>query len=707
MRKGDTGYDLHRERMAEISAEKSAKGREIGPLPDVVDLGRRARGAESLIEFCRIYFGPRFPWGFSDDQIEVAKRMENCIRGGAMFSLAMPRGGGKTTMAEVAAIWSLVYGYRKFVLLIQATEPLSARSLKKIQREFESNDLLLEDFPESCYPIRKLERITQRVKGQTLNGEPTMIEWRGDGIVLPRVPGAPSSGSIILTLGLTGALRGLSASGPDGGIIRPDLVIMDDCQTRESSKSPTQTAEREAIIMDDILGLAGPGQSIAAFNLCTVIYPNDLSDRFLNLEKHPEWRGLRTKMLRSMPTDLDKWNEYWELRKIELLNGDTQHSPSNQYYESNRSILDAGAVASWEHRKKTNEVSAIQHAMNLYLQNRRGFFAEYQNEPEVDQDSVAKEIIGAEAIQRLSGLPRFEVRREASKLTAFIDCGGGRGRGLWYCVCDWDSSFGGSIIDYGTWPRQARAMFAADDMRPGLAELYPSLSAEQRLYRGLEELCNEVLGRVYYREVNREEMRIERCLIDAGWLGSTVYQFVRQTPFAGTIYPSKGIARSNTSAGVGKWRSRPGEIAGHHWRITQSETGKGRMAQFDPDIWKSFVCDRFATAMGGAGSLRLFGSKSSAHEMIAEHLSAEFAEPRKTLGGDVFDKWGMKPTYSDNHLLDCLVGCAVGANIQGVQFAAHRVEAPTEPERPKDKPKKKKWSEIYAAKHGRNNQGAQ
>jgi hypothetical protein len=669
MRKGEAGYEKYKEGQAQISRERSAEGREIGPLPVVVDAERRARGSESLIEFCRIYFDSRFPWEFSNDQVQVAARMEACIRGGGLFALAMPRGSGKTTLAECAVLWAILYGFRKFVVLIQATEPLSARSLKKLQRELESNDLLLEDFPEACFPIRKLERITQRVKGQTLNGEPTMIEWRGDGVVLPRVPGSPSSGAIVLTLGLTGALRGLTASGPNGEILRPDLVVLDDAQTRESAKSPTQTGERESIITDDILGLAGPGKSIAAFNLCTVIYPNDLSDRFLDKEKHPGWRGLRTKMLNTLPTDLDMWQEYWEIRRIELMNGN-DHEGSNQYYESNRQVMDAGALASWEPRKKDNEISAIQHAMNMYLSNRRGFFAEYQNEPELDAEAGSKEISAADVVQRLSGLPRFELRREAVKLTAFIDCGGGRGRGIWYAVCDWDSRFGGSIIDYGTWPRQTRTHFAADDMRPGLAEMYPNLSPEQRLYRGLEELTSEILGRIYYREVDREEMRVERCVIDAGWLSSTVYQFVRQTSFAGTIYPSKGVGRTATSAGVGRWKPRPGEVAGHHWRLTRSETGKGRMIQFDPDVWKSFIHDRFVTPMGGAGTMRLFGNKSTAHEMFAEHLAAEYAEP-VTLRGESFDKWVLKPAVSDNHLLDCVVGCAVAASVQGLQFVAN------------------------------------
>ena len=39
----------------------------------------------------------------------------------------------------------------------------------------------------------------------------------------------------------------------------------------------------------------------------------------------------------------------------------------------------------------------------------------------------------------------------------------------------------------------------------------------------------------------------------------------------------------------------------------------------------------------------------------------------KTEGrGRVVDEWKLRPAASDNHWLDCLVGCAVAAAIQGV-----------------------------------------
>jgi hypothetical protein len=49
---------------------------------------------------------------------------------------------------------------------------------------------------------------------------------------------------------------------------------------------------------------------------------------------------------------------------------------------------------------------------------------------------------------------------------------------------------------------------------------------------------------------------------------------------------------------------------------------------------------------------------------FAEHLTAEYRVKTEGRGRKV-DEWKLRPQRSDNHWLDCLVGCAVAASIQG------------------------------------------
>lgn len=658
-------YERHKRRVSARNADQSRQARDIAPLPPVKDPARRARGLASLEAFEQAYFPRRFKIKSAPVHRTAGQRLQSCTDEGGLFALALPRGYGKTAKAEVAVIRAVVYGLRKFVLLVQATGPLAGKSLKKIQREFETNDLLAEDFPEVCYPIRRLERIHNRARGQTLNGKPTGIEWTAEGVRLPTVEGAASSGATIQVVGITGAIRGASTTQADGEVNRPDMVVIDDAQTRDSAKSPIQTDDRAAIITSDILGLSGPDVTMAAVMLCTVIYQGDLSDRFLSPEKSPEWQGLRMRMIETFPTSLTLWDQYSEIRQQGLRDGD-KGAAATAFYRKNRVEMDRGAKVSWPDRKKAGELSGLQSAMNLYYRDPKGFAAEYQNEPEEDTGPTgSKEIDPEEVAKRLSGLDRYTVPREASRLTAFIDVGANV---LWYAVAAWDDHFGGSFIDYGPFPSQSRRFFAANDARPTLASLYPNYSEEQRVYAGLDTLTRQILGRTYARENDRAELRIDRLLIDSGWQTATVYQFCRQSPYAGIIHPSKGIARTTTSLGIGQWKRRPGEIVGWNWRLTSSESGV-RLLQFDPDAWKTFLYGRLTTPAGGAGYTSFYGADAGHHEMIAHHAAAEASSPI-TARGTTFDKWTVRPHGPDNHYFDCLTGCAVAASNHGLKFSA-------------------------------------
>src|SRR5690606_38384902 len=153
--------------------------------------------------------------------------------------------------------------------------------------------------------------------------------WKGTRLILPTVSGSPSSGSIIGAAGILTAVRGAKYRTRDGRIRRPDLAIIDDPQTDESAGSVEQCAKRERIIRAGVLGMAGPGTSIAAVMPCTVIERCDLADRILDREKNPEWRGERCSMLRKFPDRMDLWDQWAELVR-DALKRDDKIDPDQQ-----------------------------------------------------------------------------------------------------------------------------------------------------------------------------------------------------------------------------------------------------------------------------------------------------------------------------------------------------------------------------------------
>jgi hypothetical protein len=90
-----------------------------------------------------------------------------------------------------------------------------------------------------------------------------------------------------------------------------------------------------------------------------------------------------------------------------------------------------------------------------------------------------------------------------------------------------------------------------------------------------------------------------------------------------------------------------------------------RCVTIDTNWWKSFIQARLATPTGDRGALTLYKSEPYRHALLAEHLTAEYRV--RTFGrGREVDEWKQKPDRPDNHWLDCLVGCAVGASMLGV-----------------------------------------
>lgn len=693
-------YDAYKAHLAQISRERAAAGREIGEIPDIADVRRRSRCRLSLHKFCETYNPEAFSLAWSGDQLRAIKRIEEAATLGALYALAMPRGSGKSTICRMAALWAISYGHCRYVFVIGANAAKAEDTLAAVKTFVRFLPEYGADFPEVAFPAQCLGGIANRSAGQTCGDESTLIEWAKDRVVLPTVPPpanwpkkwplradgkVPTSGAVVSAAGLTGeGIRGSLLTLSTGEMVRPDLVLLDDPQTSESAFSPTQNATREHLVGADVLGMAGPGKTIAAVMPCTVIAPADFVDRILDRSKHPLWRGERTRMLTTMPTDLAAWDGYFEVYRRCAQKEPPDYREAHAHYRANRAALDAGAEASWPARKLEGEVSAIQHAMNLYCRDRRAFWSEYQNEPLEESLAESRELKADDIARKLAGpsVPRLTVPRESTHLTAFVDCSTNL---LWYAVAAWDERFNGCAIDYGAWPRQNRAYYEQADARPSLKDAFPGLSEPQRVYAGLDALTGEILGREYRRQETGQPVKVERCLVDANWQpggGDPIYQFCRRSPWSALLLPSIGHASTSNRRPISEWKRLPGQRVGRDWRIMFPESGRGRRVVFDPDSWKTFLADRLLTPPGGAGCLQLYGDRPEVHQLLADHLTAEYAT-RVTVGTRTTDKWAVRPERRDNHLLDCLTGCAVAASVQGLAWTdGSTAEAPRAAGRP-------------------------
>ena len=557
-------YDERRDAERNRQAEQSLAGRDIAPLPEVVNPPRKADCARNFRLFCESYFPETYSLAWSPDHLKVIEKIETAVLKGGLFALALPRGSGKTTITESAALWSMLYGHREFVVLIGATESAALELLDSLKTELEVNERLAEDFPEVCYPVAQLEGIANRCAGQLYKGERTRITWTSNEIVLPTVEGSKASGIIVRVAGITGRIRGMKFKRSDGRSVRPSLVIIDDPQTSESAGSLEQTRKRVRVLAGDILGLAGPGLKISGIMPCTIIRPGDMADIILNRNTHPDWNGEKTRMVYKFPTNMKLWDEYAELR-AESLRTDGNFQKATEFYLANREAMDAGAEVSWEARFNHDEISALQHAMNLKFQDEAAFQAEYQNDP-LPEDTQDDTLLSVDEIcAKVNGLPRGRIPLACDKITMFIDI---QKALLFFVVIAWSDDFTGAVIDYGAWPDQHRREFSLADANPTIQSMFPTAGFEGALYAALTSLTDDYLGREWTRE-DGAMLKIERALVDANWGQSTdiVYQFCRQSAHAGVILPSHGRYVGASSKPMTEYRKQPGDRLGFNWMM--------------------------------------------------------------------------------------------------------------------------------------------
>lgn len=680
-------YEQHRDEAGRRRREKSRSVREIGPIPDIANLRRRARCRSSLRLFCETYNRAPFYFAWSPDHLKAISRLEEAATQGALFAFAMPRGSGKSVLCRMATLWAISYAWCRYVFILGSTAGKASENLSAIKTFARFLPEYGADFPEIVTGIRALGGIPQRAGGQLCQGESTMVEWSESRIVLPTVPPpanwpkgrklrqdgkAPTSGAVVSAAGLTAeGIRGSVLTLTTGEQIRPDLVLLDDPQTPESARSPKGNDDREQLVAADVMGLAAPGYPLSAVMPCTVIAKGDMIDRFLDRSKHALWRGERTKLLTAMPQDLAAWDHYFEVYRSCAQEEPPDYAPANSYYQAHRTELDAGAVHSWPERKEDWEISAIQSAMHLYERvKHRAFMAEYQNDPQDDELGGQVLLTPDGIMSRVNRHERGRAPAATTRLTAFIDV---QGSLLFYAVVAWTDSFGGAVLDYGAWPAQPRLYYTLRDASPTLDTVLPGRSLEAQLYGGLEALAAELLGRDWLREGDTP-LRIERLLIDAAWGQSTgvVRQFVRQSAYAALIYPSFGKGIGAGSNPLTDRAKKPGERFGLDWVMPLPRAGFGRYVLYDTNSWKSFLAARLLVDLGDRSALTLWGDRPAAHRLLADHLVSERPVRTKRIlsegGGREVDIWNLQPGR-DNHYLDCLTGCCVAASVQGVSLS--------------------------------------
>ena len=218
----------------------------------------------------------------------VAALQDKILHGG-LKHVRWPRGKGKSTWVKIAILWASLYGHKSFMVVVEKVKGMAFVVVDEIWRRIYLSPRISADFPEFAVPMRDVEMAPQRMRVQTYLGAPTYMKQdisKFHYYKLPTMKGMPHTGAIIAYRGADQALRGINIDS-----VRPDFFFIDDPQTDEDAANPETVAKIEDNITGAVLGSGETSERISAVMASTPIEPDDVSERFADPKRHPEWEA--------------------------------------------------------------------------------------------------------------------------------------------------------------------------------------------------------------------------------------------------------------------------------------------------------------------------------------------------------------------------------------------------------------------------------
>lgn len=647
--------------MSDANHKQGTEHNDVKQVGNCADTARRDACRLDLRAFLATYHWQSCVWPFSSAHLSLIADLQHIIRNGGRKAVAMPRGSGKTTICVGAAEWAMLYGHRRFVVVPAATQDAAENIVAAIFADLETNELLAEDFPAICEPFIHLHGVRQRCKAQHQDGEPTDIKLTADEIVLPyaleddQTEYGPACGARVYATGLTGHLRGLFRVPREGGRIRPDLVLPDDPQTRESAKSESQTQDRIRLIDGDVMRLGGHGRDIAALMPCTVISRGDLAEHYL---EQPNWQGQRVKAVRlwsggaatreDIPGEqaalLDEYRGRW----LAEITKDAPAGSAREWYAANRDAIESGADVFWpEMFDHTNEVSSYQHCLHLlWSDGEYSFDAEMQQDPKSDRPEAEYTLTAAAIRKQVGTLARCEIPGDVSSTVAFVDL---NYHAAAWCVLSASNVPCYSVVDYGWWtPGKGRPVWQEKGAKQAL---------EIAIYHACEAIVAQLLSAPYGKQLGA-------IAIDCGakW-ASTVHAACRLLMARhGNIYAAKGFS----SAQYREPRNRKTiKKRGHCADVRYMSPDREQMLQWDSHAWHQITQRGWLIPIGMPGSVCLYNPTGRlTHAQWAEEAAADVLESSIEKNGKTQAVW---KTTGRNEAGDVLAGAAALLSTLGVR----------------------------------------
>jgi len=659
---------------ADRVAAWTARRNEVGEIPPVKHPRLKERCKFDLELFGWMYCRPLLRHRASPDiKAGLIHDAQECILNGGQTAELYARGGGKTTwIDEIAAVWALLYGHRRFVVTIGASLKAAKKNLKTIRRLLARSPAILADFPAIAIPIRHLGGVAQRAASQTYHGQATDIEWGTDQITLPtlragsvsglgsRVSGLgeddastpatrnpqpetrlldPACGGILAVTGVGGAIRGANEGGQ-----RPDMLLFDDPQTRKAAASPKLVEGILEYIHSDALGLAGHDSTISAFLTITPQRFGDVATEISSQAKYPEWSVKVQPFIKTLPP---KWDQLVQLFCEEYATDaqakDYTRTRSTKWYRENAALFAGLETIDPEQYDHEREVDVVHHLLNLRAKMGRAAFdaeimmhvVDSSSEIQIDVDRVSS---------ALNGAARGICPPGTDTVVGFCDVNIQAGAGLSWALVAFGPQRVAAVIDYGRFPA---------DGSPLVPPNASDLMRNRRVAAAMREVVKFVATR-RIRDARGRAVRIRAFAFDRGWLPDVVHRtlFVlrKRLPLGFPIASMRGFPWN-------KFGTRKEDMLRRGDHIFATRSRFGEYLAFMAPYWREVMQSGFLETPLMPGSLSIFGRDAAEHYRFAQEIVAErLVRKYQAYGGrETTTAWDWMTTGPE-HYCDALTG---------------------------------------------------
>lgn len=264
---------------------------------------------------------------------------------GTRRGIGAPRGHAKSTnLTFKGTMHSVVYGYKKYPIIISDSSEQAESFLENIKVEFEENEAIIEDFGD----------LVGRV-------------WRNNVIMT-------TTGVKIDAIGSGKKLRGRKHRSR-----RPDLIILDDVENDEN----VRTIEQRRKLLDwftKAVSKAGDTYTDIIF-IGTLLHYDSLLAKVL---KNPSYKSKKYKAVISFAENTELWDE-WEKLYTDL-DDEAREETALSFFNANKTEMLKGTEVLWEDKNSYYDLM-----ITRVTDGESSFNSELQNEPINPDDCLFNE----------------------------------------------------------------------------------------------------------------------------------------------------------------------------------------------------------------------------------------------------------------------------------------------------------------------------